>query len=289
MTPRWSLAFTSWEVRPAPDHLAFDKTVQAVNALALSGGSAFGLAAVDGVTADFRADGRCFEAAGHRVPIVPAAIIFDLASGGATGWDENSYPTLGRTAYSARGPELELGSVRVDTGGITAGLKGGLASVLAILRSGAIVGALVAVNAVGQATVGEGPHFWAAPFEQHNEFGGLGTAPGPAPAPQTKLDSPANTTIAVIATDLALAKADVQRMATAAHDGIARAVVPARSPLDGDLVFVAATGLREVAGQDQFRLGHAAATCLARAITRTVYHGWPAAGDVFPTWQERLG
>ena len=271
------------------DLLAPDKTVQAVDALTLAGGSAFGLAAADGVVAGLRADGRGFEAAGHRVPIVPAAIIFDLANGGMKKWDENPYPALGRTAYSTRGSEVKLGSVGAGTGATTAGLKGGLGSASAVLPSGATVGALVAVNAVGQATVGNGPHFWAAPFEHDNEFGGRGAAPSPAPAQQTKLDSPSNTTIAVVATDLALAKADVQRMATAAHDGIARAVVPAHTPLDGDLVFGAATGLREAAEQDRFNLGHAAATCLARAIARAVYHAQPATGDVFPTWQERFG
>ena len=271
------------------DLLAPDKTVQAADALTLAGGSAFGLAAADGVAAGLRADGRGFEAAGHRVPIVPAAIIFDLANGGTKGWDENPYPALGRAAYSARSSDMELGSVGAGTGATTAGLKGGLGSASAVLPSGATVGALVAVNAVGQATVGEGPQFWAAPFEQDDEFGGLGPAPGRAPAPRTKLDSPANTTIAVVATDLALAKADVQRMATAAHDGTARAVVPAHTPLDGDLVFGAATGLREADGQDRLHLGHAAATCLARAIARAVYLARPANGDVLPTWRERFG
>ena len=271
------------------DLLAPDKTVQAVDALTLAGGSAFGLAAADGVAAGLRADGRGFEAAGHRVPIVPAAIIFDLAGGGTNEWVENPYPALGRAAYAARGSNMELGSVGAGTGATTAGLKGGLGSASAVLPSGATVGALVAVNAVGQATVGEGPHFWAAPFEQGDEFGGLGPAPGPAPSPRTKLDSPANTTIAVVATDLALAKAGAQRMATAAHDGIARAVVPAHSPLDGDLVFGTATGLREADEQDRLHLGHAAATCLARAIARAVYLARPATGDIFPTWQQRFG
>ena len=271
------------------DLLAPDKTVQAVDALTLAGGSAFGLAAADGVAAGLRAVGRGCAAAGHRVPIVPAAIIFDLAGGGTSEWDENPYPALGRAAYAARGSDMELGSVGAGTGATTAGLKGGLGSASAVLPSGATVGALVAVNAVGQATVGEGPHFWAAPFEQDNEFGGLGPAPGPAPSPRTKLESPANTTIAVVATDLALAKADAQRMATAAHDGIARAVVPAHSPLDGDLVFGTATGLREADEQDRLHLGHAAATCLARAIARAVYLARPATGDIFPTWQQRFG
>ncbi len=271
------------------DLLAPDKTVQAVDALTLAGGSAFGLAAADGVAAGLRADGRGFEAAGHRVPIVPAAIIFDLAGGGAKAWDENPYPALGRAAYAARGRDMELGSVGAGTGATTAGLKGGLGSASAVLPSGAIVGAVVVVNAAGQATVGEGPHFWAAPFEQAGEFGGLGPARGLAPAPKTKLDSPANTTIAVVATDLALAKADAQRMATAAHDGIARAIVPAHTPLDGDLVFGAATGLRKTIGQDLLHLGHAAATCLARAIARAVHQARRADGDVFATWSERFG
>ncbi|MCV6592893.1 MAG: P1 family peptidase, partial [Silicimonas sp.] len=268
------------------DLLAPDKTVQTVDALVLAGGSAFGLAAVDGVVARLRAAGRGFVAHGQNVPIVPGAILFDLANGGAKDWVDNPYPALGAAAFDALGDPLKLGSTGAGTGARIADLKGGLGSASCLLPSGAVVGALVVVNALGQATHGEGGHFWAAPFEQAGEFGGLGTATTPAPAPVTKAD-PA-TTIAIVATDLTLDKAQATRMATAAHDGLARALVPAHMPFDGDLVFSAATGQRAPDDRDLFLLGHAAATCLARAIARGVYHATPAPGDVVPTWGERF-
>ena len=266
------------------DLLAPDKSVSGVDALVLSGGSAFGLAAADGVMAGLRAAGRGFEAAGHRVPIVPAAILFDLANGGAKTWDENPYPALGRAAFDARSGGVSIGSEGAGTGAIVAGLKGGLGTASATLPSGAVVGALVAVNALGQVTVGDGPHFWAAPFEESGEYGGLGAGPCPAPLARTKLGSAGNTTIAVVATDLILTKAQATRMATAAHDGIARAIVPAHTPMDGDLIFSAATGQRMATEADLAWVGHAAATCLARAIARGVYHAREAPDDVLPTW-----
>jgi D-aminopeptidase len=271
------------------DLLAPEATVGGVDALVLSGGSAFGLAAADGVAAGLRADDRGFAAAGHAVPIVPAAILFDLGVSGA-GWAETPYPALGRAAYAARGAEVALGTAGAGTGATVAGLKGGLGTASALMPSGAVVGALVAVNSVGQVTVGEGPRFWAAPFEQEEEFGGLGIETLPAPPPRTKLDRRGTaTTIAIVATDLALTKAEAKRMAVAAHDGIARAVVPAHTPFDGDLVFACATGWREATDEDRFLLGHWAATCLARAIARGVFHAHAAEGDALPTWGAMFG
>ncbi|WP_413720980.1 P1 family peptidase [Silicimonas sp. MF1-12-2] len=271
------------------DLLRPDAMVPAVDALVLSGGSAFGLAAADGVMEGLAGDGRGFEAAGHRVPIVPAAILFDLANGGDKDWAQNPYPELGLQAYRARRSEIELGSHGAGTGATVAGLKGGIGSASAVLASGVTVGALVAVNALGQVTVGDGPHFWAAPFEQDDEFGGLGPAPDPAPSPRTKLFSAANTTIAVVATDARLTKAEATRLATAAHDGMARAIVPAHTPMDGDLVFAASTGQHDMNDTDRLLLGHAAATCLARAIGRAVFHALPAPEDRVPTWRQTFG
>ena len=184
---------------------------------------------------------------------------------------------------------VECGTEGAGTGATVAGLKGGIGTASAVLASGITVGALAAVNALGQVTVGDGPHFWAAPFEMGDEFGGLGKAPGPAPAPRTKLESRGNTTIAIVATDAKLTKAEATRLATAAHDGIARAIVPAHTPMDGDLVFAASTGIRTAEAQDRLLLGHVAATCLARAIARAVYDATPAKGDPFPTWSEVFG
>lgn len=271
------------------DLLRPDATVQSVDALVLSGGSAFGLAAAEGVVAGLAAEGRGFLAAGHRVPIVPAAILFDLANGGDKGWRENPYPELGRLAYEARGTDLVLGTHGAGTGATVAGLKGGIGSASAVMPSGATVGALVAVNALGEATNGDGGHFWAAPFEEGDEFGGLGPAPTLAGPARTKFDSPANTTIAIVATDALLSKAEATRMAIAAHDGLARAIIPAHTPMDGDLVFAASTGRRETDADELLLLGHVAATCLSRAIARAVFHATPAENDRFPTWRQRFG
>ena len=270
------------------DLLAPDKLVQEVDALVLSGGSAFGLDAASGVADGLRALGRGFQVGDQRVPIVPGAILFDLLNGGAKDWDENPYKRLGRAALAAAAEDFAQGSAGAGFGATTGTLKGGLGSASAVLESGITVGALVAVNAVGSVTVGEGPHFWAAPWEMAGEFGGLGPAPaypaGHEPPPMKRMGEA--TTIAIVATDAALSQAQCQRLATAAHDGMARAIVPSHSPFDGDLVFAAATGARALADPlaDPFILGHAAAACLARAIARAVYQARPMPGDLQPAW-----
>ncbi|MDR5654649.1 P1 family peptidase [Ruixingdingia sedimenti] len=275
------------------DLLAPDKLVEQVDAICLSGGSAYGLDAAGGVVAGLRAAGRGFAVAGLHVPIVPAAILFDLANGGDKHWDESPYPGLGRAALAAAGADFALGSAGAGFGATTANWRGGLGSASAVLDSGITVGALVAVNALGSATVGEGPWFWAAPWELGDEFGGRGPAPrhdpGAEPPPAKAVG--AATTIAIVATDAALTKAGAQRMAVAAHDGMARALVPSHTPLDGDLVFAVSTGARAMADPlaDTYRLGHAAASCLARAIARAVHAATPQPGDLQPAWRERFG
>ena len=273
------------------DLLAADKTVEQVDALVLSGGSAFGLDAASGVVDGLRAMGRGFAVGGQRVPIVPGAILFDLLNGGQKDWTHNPYRHLGQQALGAAVAEFSLGSEGAGTGATTANLKGGLGSASLILPSGHTVGALVAVNALGSAIVGNGPHFWAAPFEIGEEFGGLGAATNfpDVQTPASKLSQHANTTIGIVATDAALTQAQCTRLATAAHDGFARALVPSHTPMDGDLIFAAATGARSIDDPlaDTLMLGHAAATCMARAIARAVFHASPAPDDTLPCWSDR--
>lgn len=274
------------------DLLAPDKTVQEVDALVLSGGSAFGLDAASGVADGLRVSGRGFAVGPVRVPIVPGAILFDLANGGEKDWAENPYKRLGAQALDAAAPDFALGTEGAGTGAVTATLKGGIGSASLRLPSGHVVGALVAVNALGSAIMGDGPQFWAAPFEIGNEFGGLGLAPAAPPlAPQVKGAGPGNTTIGIVATDAALTQAQCTRMATAAHDGMARALVPSHTPLDGDLIFAAATGEKPLTDPlaDTLLLGHAAALCVARAIARGVYEARAEAGDLKPCWRARFG
>lgn len=257
------------------DLLAPDKLVSHVDAIALSGGSAFGLAACDGVMAGLLADGRGFAIGDARVPIVPGAIIFDLLNGGNKDWAENPYPQLGRHAYAGAARDFKIGSVGAGIGALTANSKGGLGSASAVLDTGFTVGALVVVNALGSAKVGDGKHFWAAPWELNGEFGGYGLPdrfPADFEPPASKQPGEA-TTIAIVATDAALDKAGLQRLATAAHDGMARALVPSHTLLDGDLVFAVSTGKKAIRDPvtDPFLLGHAASAVLARAIARGVY------------------
>ncbi len=274
------------------DLLAPDCMVQDIDAIFLSGGSAFGLDAGQGVMQALRKAGRGFAVGPVHVPIVPGAIVFDLLNGGDKNWDESPYPTLGRRAFAAAAPDFALGTAGAGFGAMTGTLKGGLGSASCVLPSGLTVGALVVVNALGQANVGETRHFWAAPWEEGAEFGGLGPAPmvpQDAPLPRKRLGEA--TTIAIVATDAALTKSQAHRMAVAAHDGMARALVPSHTPLDGDLVFSVATGDRSLQDPltDSFQLGHAAATCLARAIARAVFLAQSGPLDLQPSWQSRFG
>jgi L-aminopeptidase/D-esterase-like protein len=270
--------------------------VERVDAIVLSGGSAFGLDAAGGVQAVLAEQGRGFSVRGHTIPIVPQAILFDLANGGRKDWGRRPfYHALGIAAAEAAGVEMRLGTAGAGYGATTALLKGGIGSASTVTASGCTVGALVAVNAVGSVTVGHGAHFWAAPFEHGDEFGGLGL-PSPMPGDATALilkGGPAeNTTIAVVATDAVLSKAQARRVALAAHDGLARAIWPAHTPLDGDTVFAASTGRRPL--QDPVfglaEIAAAAAACLARAIARGVYEATalPFPGAL-PAWRDRFG
>ena len=275
--------------------LAPDKTVARVDALVLAGGSAFGLSAADGVMAGLRAQGRGFAVGGTRVPIVPAAILFDLANGGDKDWgDTPPYPALGRQAFEAAAEDFPLGSAGAGAGAMTAHYKGGLGSASATVAGRYVVGALVAANPVGCAVVPGSRHFWAGPWEQGAEFGGLGPHPGPAPglAPgdsklSRRLAEGASTTIAIVATDAALDKSGATRLGTAAQDGLARALSPAHTPYDGDLVFAASTGAVPLADPrlDQMLLGHAAALVLARAIARAIYCATAFPADARPAYR----
>ena len=279
------------------DLLAPEQTIERVDAIVLAGGSAFGLDAASGVMAGLAEAGRGFAVGEARVPIVPAAILFDLLNGGDKNWGAAApYRDLGRAALDAASDEFALGTAGAGAGATTANLKGGLGSASTRLTSGITVAALVAVNAVGQATIAEGPHFWAAPFETGGEFGGLGL-PSPFPTDAMNLRYKGrqipgqNTTIAVVATDARLTKVKAKRLAIMTHDGFARALWPAHTPIDGDIVFVLSTEQVPLSGGPvaMIELGSAAAACMARAIARGVYEAIPAHGDRTPTWRARFG
>lgn len=264
-----------------------EMTIERVDAIVLSGGTVFGLDAAGGVLARLREHGRGTPIGPMFIPIVPQAILFDLLNGGNKDWGRLSpYRDMGYAAAEAARPgPFALGTVGAGTGATTALVKGGLGSASAVTPEGWRVAAIVAVNAVGNPLVGAGPHFWAGPFERDGEFGGLGfpstpldaEALGPRlkgqPNPQAKDGLPeTGTTIGLVVTDAPLTKPQAKRLAIAAQDGLARAVLSAHLPFDGDTMFAASTG----AGQavDAVGLGvlcHYATIATARAIARGVF------------------
>ena len=253
------------------------RTVEGIDAIVLSGGSAFGLDAASGVQAYLREIGRGYAVGTARVPLVPGAILFDLLNGGDKNWGR--YPPYRELAYAAAvraGVDFALGSVGAGLGATTVNFKGGIGSASAVTGTGFAVGALAAVNAAGSVVIDDGPWFWAAPYEQNGEFGGHGfppTMPAEALAGRTKAAPRQSTTLVVVATDAKLSKAQARRLAVMAQDGLARAVHPVHTGLDGDIVFAAATGQRPLHNAlfDLTAIGTAAAHVVARAIARGVF------------------
>ncbi|WP_047308907.1 P1 family peptidase [Rhodopseudomonas palustris] len=273
-------------------------TVEQVDGFTLSGGSAFGLDAGGGAQAWLAERGRGFAIGDATIPIVPGAVVFDMINGGDKAWGRFSpYRDLGYAAADAAGDSFALGSVGAGLGATTATLKGGLGSASATTPDGVTVGAIAVVNAIGSATIGDGPWFWSAPFEQDGEFGGLGMPASFTPDMlKVRLKGAAtpsaveNTTLVAVVTDAALTKTQVKRLAMLAQTGFARAIYPVHAPLDGDVVFAAATGVKPVeplAGLTE--LGTIAANTVARAIARGVYEATTLPfKDAQPAWRDRF-
>jgi D-aminopeptidase len=272
------------------------QTVEGIDAITLSGGSAFGLDAASGVQAWLKEQGRGFAVGAARVPIVPAAILFDLNNGGDKQWGRfPPYRELGYAAAAGAASDFSLGSTGAGTGATTVNCKGGIGSASARTADGHVVGALAVVNAAGSVLVDRGPWFWAAPFEQNGEYGGCGL-PNPFPPgalePLTKGGVRANTSLVVVATDALLTKAQAKRLAVMAQSGMSRAIYPVHTPLDGDALFAVSTGRRPLADPlfAITKLGSAAANVVARAIARGVFE---AAALPFPdaqrSWKDQFG
>jgi len=262
------------------DLLAPEQEVERVDALVLAGGSAFGLDAASGVQAWLREQGRGFPVAGLRVPIVPAAILFDLANGGDKDWGRYPpYRELGYAAAAAASTDARTGRAGAGYGATTATTPGGLGIASETLPCGATVMAVMAVNAAGSPLVGATGHFWAAPFERNGEFGGRGLPhPWPSDATRPRLKgghstAGMNTTIGVVVTDARISKVEARKIAVMAHDGFARALYPVHSPGDGDLLFVMSTGAVDLdrSALSLLTLGTTAANTVARAIAQGVY------------------
>jgi len=276
--------------------LEMEGVVQQIHALVLSGGSAFGLDAATGVQSFLREKGQGFAVGEARVPVVPQAILFDLLNGGDKAWGRRPpYQDLALEACGNAATHFTLGTVGAGYGATTCNLKGGLGSASVVTESGITIGALAAVNAAGTVTLGASRHFWAAPCECGGEFGGCGSPAKPPPealTPVFKGGVGQSTTLVIVATDAGLDRPMLKRLAIMAQAGLARAIYPAHTPLDGDIVFTVSTGgkpLRDpVPGLAE--LGAHAANVTARAIARGVYeasqfsskpHGLPAYRDLY--------
>jgi L-aminopeptidase/D-esterase-like protein len=271
------------------DALAPENLVEAIDAVVLSGGSVYGLAAADGVVGWLGARGRGYGLVGRAgvpvSPVVPGAILYDVANGGDRAWGEDPpYRRLGREAIAAAGLDFALGTAGAGHGAMAGSLKGGTGSASIVAADGITVGALVCVNSYGAVVAPGGRSFWAAPYELGGEFGGLGSAglaAGPDDWGLAKADpgERMNTTIACVAIDVALTPAQAKRVAIMAQDGLARAIRPIHAPFDGDVVFALSTAARPLEGGDFTiaRIGALAADTLARAVARAVFEAvaWP--------------
>lgn len=272
------------------DALAPENLVGRAHAVVLAGGSVFGLAAADGVAAalSVRGSGLQLRPGSPSIPIVPCAVLHDLGNGGDKDWGLSPpYRELGLRALSAAQSDFALGSVGAGRGALAGMRKGGIGSASLDLHGGLVVGALVAVNAVGSVLMPGGKTFWAWPFELENEFGGGGPPTGEMdlsdPAPEAarllaigRLRPGVNTTLAVVACNADLSSTECKRVAIMAQDGIARAVRPAHTPFDGDTVFALASAelaldASSLRAAQIARIGSAAADCLARAVARAVH------------------
>lgn len=266
--------------------------VDRIDAIILSGGSAFGLDAAGGAMERLAAAGRGFAVGAARVPIVPAAILFDLGFPGRRPWvDEPPYRGLGRRAVEAAGRDFALGNAGAGLGATAGALKGGVGSASLVLADGLTVGAIVAVNSWGSAVRPDCGRLWAADLALPGE---IDDQPPPPAVPFDPEDlagcGPAvpgtHTTLAVVATDAALDKGGCRRLAIMAQDGLARAIRPIHTPFDGDTVFSLATGEGPPEAPAALaRLGMAAADCLARAVMRALLAAEPLGG--IPDWRER--
>ena len=278
------------------DLLSPENMVETVDAITLSGGSVYGLAAADGVVAWLGEQGRGFRLRdlGLTAPIVPGAILFDLANGGDKAWGrEPPYHRLGIEAVEAAGLEFHLGAHGAGLGAMAGAFQGGIGSASIVTADGVTVGALAAVNSFGS-VVGADGRFFAGACEMDGEFGGLGPSTArvePDHWPFAKFDPQprTNTTIAVVATDVALTPAEAKRVAMMADDGLARSIRPIHAPFDGDVVFALSTGRMPLAEPTQLtlaRIGALAADTLARAVARAVFEAKASPGGA-PVWRDQ--
>lgn len=261
------------------DLLAPLNLMEKVQAIVLTGGSVYGLSATDGVVRWLSKKGWVFPLEGGNVaPIVPAAALFDLGRGA------DYIPPIGpewgiQACENADNGEFPIGSAGAGTGALSGGIKGGLGTASEVLDSGLTVAAMVAVNSLGTVIDPATGKPWEIRLEANGEFGVQGKRSAIIPMPP-KAEASHNTTIGIVATDAIMTKAQAQKVAQMAHDGMARAIRPSHTMFDGDTIFCMATNKKELPDTPGFfaapkamaliEVGRAAADCMTRAIIRAV-------------------
>ena len=292
------------------DMLSLENSIGRADAIVLSGGSAFGLDACSEVQDLLRQDNKGYKVGKAIVPLVPGAVIFDLNLNDEpyvnTIGEQSPWRLLANKAYKSANTDFLLGSFGAGCGATTATLKGGQgsSSLSQILSNDKkyTVGAIVVNNAVGNPLLNEGPHFLSANLEFGDEFGGYGVCndrydnilrakrlPPSAGQKRNFDDISSNTVIGVVATDAPLTRSNLKRLAIMAHDGIARSLSPAHTPMDGDTIF-SITTCQDVKEQvlenvDILTLGARTSDCVARACNRAVYEA-EAIGNSKPGWKK---
>ena len=268
------------------DLLSPDKIMENIDGIVLAGGSAFGLDASSGVMDCLRIQNRGFDTGAINVPIVPSAILFDLKNGGLKDWKINPYRDLGKKAFSNISDNFEIGSVGAGCGATTSVVKGGLGTNSIFYGDRIKVGAIVAVNSVGS------PFFPGTNLLYSDFFGEkkyqMERPPMTALINPTKLLTGEATTLGIVCTNVNFSKNDLNRIATSAHTGIARAIEPSHTPFDGDIIFSATSGTEPIVSKDKdlMLVCQLSALCVTQAVGSAIKAARKKKGDQLSCWAD---
>jgi D-aminopeptidase len=268
------------------DLLSPDKIVEYIDGIVLAGGSAFGLDASSGVMDCLRIQNRGFDTGAVKVPIVPSAILFDLKNGGLKDWKINPYRDLGKKAFSNISDNFEIGSVGAGCGATTSVVKGGLGTNSIFYGDRIKVGAIVAVNSVGS------PFFPGTKLLYSDFYGEkkyhMERPPMTALINPTKLLTGEATTLGIVCTNVNFSKNDLNRIATSAHTGIARAIEPSHTPFDGDIIFSATSGTEPIISKDKdlMLVCQLSALCVTQAVGSAIKAARKKQGDQLSCWAD---
>jgi len=266
------------------DLLSPDKIVENIDGIVLAGGSAFGLDASSGVMDCLRGENRGFDTGAIKVPIVPSAILFDLKNGGFKEWSINPYRELGQNAFLKVSHDFEIGSVGAGCGATTSVVKGGLGTSSLFYGDRIKVGAIVAVNSVGSPCFPGTNFLFSDLYGEKN--GGFERPANRSLINPTKLLTGEATTLGIVCTNLDFNKNDLNRIATSAHSGIARAIEPSHTPFDGDIIFSATSGTQPIDSKDKdlMLVCQLSALCVTQAVGSAIKAARPKKGDLLSCW-----